>query len=386
MLIDVDKSIISNAIGNDINFDMVGMIGNQLIDVIARAPILHPKDLYVADKLEEMFGSYDWLKSFERIQIIIYEELLTSEILVLLHKWLRTKCANIENIILITVQHTGIQSWWHEWCRIHHERSFDIKEMFFLDSPVKNVSMSAFMENTTLFNKSKKFYLTHRHNKWLFSYWGGTYYTDERYYLLLTLSEFLEQAQIDFLGDFGDKNSILAYLENITYYKNQAEINKIADSHDFIKNNQFLVSMRPKSQAQKDELINFRGLQWQIDRQCFASVIRETINSDRYACVTEKTLRVFLHHCVALPIGYRAVQGLEKYGFWFPHDLIDYSYQYIDIFYDRVNGLKLQLQKLAKKPPSDLQDYYINNINNFLYNSKLVANLATQTKNHLGDT
>jgi hypothetical protein len=359
----------------DYEHDYVGVIADELLECIKHAPMLQPKDLYIEEALENLFGNYNWSKSFSRTQILVYDEVLPSEILIALHKWLRKKCADIENVKLIITHHTGIQSWWRKWCQVHQERSFSIQEIFYTNRPRLIALSMKWINDPQSVLKDTDFYLKQKNILKLFSYYGGSYTTREREYALLRFLKFQSIANIDFLADLASLQEILDYTENITYYKNQKEIDQISETYKTLLNNNFSGLRIPESTAVKLEEINFLGFQWHTDRHCWASVIRETHISEKYSCVTEKTIRTFLHHCVAIPIGFQAVDDLEQLGFWFPHELIDYSYQYEDLFSNRISKLITTLDSLTLIPLIELQKNYIDNIDKFQYNANLVYKL-----------
>ena len=359
-------------------FDQVGVIKAELLEVLTNAPKHQPKDVWVEKRLDDMFGSYDWSRSFSRRQILVYDEVLPSEVLEILHKWLRRKCADIENILLVVTHHTGASDWWRDWCKTNNEKSFQLTETFFLTRPTATPSFKSFLSEKNTTKKDIDWYASQKNISKLLSYYGGTYSSLEREYLFLKLQCFDHLlAHVDFLGNLSPKQDILSYVENITYYKDQMEIDYISSAYDRLVNSGWLLRT-PNVLEFANEDIDFAGLQWQTDRQCFVSVVRETINSDKFACVTEKTLRAFLHHCVVIPTGFNAVNGLEKLGFWFPHDFIDYSYQSTRLFADRVHGMMAVLDTLAQKSFDVLQQYYLDNIKKFQYNSELVYDLASK--------
>jgi hypothetical protein len=353
--------------------DLVGVIGGELLQVLTDAPKLNPKDLLIEHKLDEMFSGWDWSKSFDRAQILVYDEVLPSELLPMLHQWLRRKCADIENIQLILTHHAGAESWWQEWCELNHTQSFKIRELSFLSRPAATPDLLSLLSGKHGVRKDKSFFIKNKKINKIFSYYGGSYVSREREYLFLKFYKFRHQAIIDFLASIvASKDEILSYVENITYFKNQVEIDNVSAAYDSFMCSKPDAYHDDLSRAKKNEDINFNAFQWQIDSQCFASVVRETINSDRYSCVTEKTIRAFLHHCVVIPLGYRSVEELEKKGFWFPHDIIDFSYQFESIFAYRINQLTNILDVLVKHPASELQEYYAQNIDRFEHNAQLI--------------
>lgn len=348
--------------------NLVGVINHELLELVTQVSSAESKTLHIKKKLDAMFGTYDWTKSFSTPQSLVYDDVLLSDTLVDLHHWLRSKSADIENIELIVTHHTGVKNWWQQWCQTNHERSFAIRELFLSSSPAVHKRWFARLSplpQIDFFRKEKKI------SKY-FSYYGGSYATLEREYLLLKMLQFRDIASIEFIGQFGNKKQLLDYVEQITYFKKQNEIDYIDRTHSKFIINSRLVQGNPINSV-KDEKISFSGHQWSIDKICFASVVRETINNDRFACLTEKTIRAFLHHCVVVPIGYQAVHDLELLGFWFPHDIFDYSYQDERCFSERVEKLASGLEKMYKCLSIDrLQKYYIDNLDRFHGNSRLV--------------
>ena len=81
----------------------------------------------------------------------------------------------------------------------------------------------------------------------------------------------------------------------------------------------------------------------------------------------------FLHHMVVIPVTLHGVKELEHMGFWFPHDIFDYSYQTESRFAYRtkhmINSIK---QLIANLSIGDMQQYYNDNIDKFHANAKLV--------------
>lgn len=350
--------------------DYVGIIKTELLTTITDAPLMEPKDRYIEATLEKLFGEYDWSKSFQSKQILWYDEVLPSEVLIVIHKWLRRKCADIENILLITTHHLGISKWWKDWCENNHEKSFEIQEKFFINSPRWG---DRFFKNVPPL-PTVDFFVKNKNISRLFSFYGGSYAKHDREYLVLAMLKFFDVAEIEFMGKFSPKQILLDYAENILYYKDQLEIHYLSQVYDrFIVDG---VLSRESIFSQKQifqEKLNFTGRQWQVDRHCWASVVRETANDDFYPCLTEKTFRAFMNHVAVMPIGFGAVIEMEKLGFWFPHEIIDYSYQFEKIFSARVKGLTVALEKIHKLYSFErLQEHYLDNIEKFQHNAKLV--------------
>ena len=350
--------------------DLVGTITHALADAVNNAPALEPKLLYIEKALDRLFGSYDWTKSFHTPQILVHEELLTSEMIISIHHWLRRKCADISNITLVTTSHLGVAEWWSKYCSVMGHRSFSIQEKFYTHSdhwrPIWIDTMAA-LPSREWFTQSKKI-------ERVFSYYGGTYATLERQYLVLKLLELRDVGQIDYIGEFTTKDTVLAYSENINYYLDQFDIDQIDKLFDqYVSFDGKLTQQNLPALGLKNERIRYQGVQWETDSKCFASVVRESVLDGVYSCVTEKTLRSFVHHMMVIPVTFQGVKELEQMGFWFPHDIFDYSYQTESRFAYRtkhmINSIK---QLIANLSISDMQQYYNDNIDKFHANAKLV--------------
>jgi hypothetical protein len=370
--LDFYKNLISTVI--DTEYDCVGLIKNELLKLVSESKIVGPKNLEIELELERLFGNHEWSKSFHSTQVLIYNEVILSEFLPIIHNWLRRKSVNIENIVLISVTHPGIADWWRSWCNINHQKSFQIKEAKFWNSP-------AFYGNwfdKNLTEPSLDFFKKNKKITKLFSYYGGTYSKLPQEFLTLKLTNFFDTAIIEYLGTFNKKQTLLDYAEYIYYYKNQIEIDQLSKSYDKYVLNNFKLSNCPNNfdEYSKTKLrfkINFNGLKWNNDRHCFATVVRETIIDDVFSCLTEKTMQAFLYHNVVIPVAFDSVSQLEKLGFWFPHELIDYSYQKNPIFADRIDQMILMLHNLSTKNSIDaLYKFYLANLDKFQYNSSLM--------------
>jgi len=349
--------------------DQLKIIDSQIRAAILRAPLHDSKLVYIAHELDQMFDKYDWTKSFSNPQVIVYDESVTSEIIIAIHHWLRRQCADISNITLITTHNLGIASWWEQYCAVMGQQSFLIQEKFFTHSDQCRARW---------FDKipplpDRGWFANFKKIERVFSYYGGSYGKLERQYLILKMLELSSVGEIDYLGKFVSKDSLLGYSENINYYLDQNEIdqlNVLYDRHVSVTGD---LAYSCVAAGIKNEKLDYQGVQWQTDSKCFASVVRETVLDDVYSCVTEKTLRAFLHHTVVIPVTFQGVTELERMGFWFPHDIFDYSYQTESRFAYRTKHMITSIKQLiANLSIGDMQQYYTDNIDKFHANAKLV--------------
>ena len=364
------------------SWEYVGSIKHELLTAVADAPMMEPKDLYVERELENLFGHHDWSRSFSSTQVLIYDEVLPSEILIIIHKWLRRKCADIENITLVITHHLGVESWWKQWCDVNHQRSFQVKEYLFTNSP--GYKKGWFGRLPSL--HAQEFYKDNKEISRLFSFYGNGRASgnvpNERIYATLKMIKFSDVAEIDFIGQFPDRQQIVDYVEHITYFKNQHDVDYIGSTYDgYVSSNELKNLLTFDGKKTQNESMTFDGLQWEIDRHCWISVVRETIIDDVYPAVTEKTIRAFLHHMAVMPMAVNAVSELEKLGFWFPHDMIDYSYQTEPLFARRIQAIVDSLENVSNTYTySQLQEYYTQHIDGFHHNTELIYRYINEQK------
>ena len=362
------------------DYYIAGIIRTQMIYAVRDAPAQQNKGLYIEQALELTFKNIDWANTFHTPHTIVIEETATSEHLMGMHNWLRRKCANIENITVVITGNTGVCDWWKSWCGVFREKSFRVIEWPF---PYRTWNIDrGFAPSeipTTIGPKNLQY---------MFSCYGGSYSIVDRCYLILKLCKFYSSSVIDYLGKFCTKQELLDYVEWKSYYSNQNEIDAIDNLYDqHIINQEYSKPSLPNLTIVKskvNEAINWDGFQWAVDQKCFAAVVRETINDDVFPTVSEKTTRSFLHFCTVLPTGYNAVKDLETLGFWFPHDLIDYSYQSHASYIDRINGLCKNLEKLQTLlATGELQAYYDDNIEKYHHNALLVLDMYQDAEQQL---
>ena len=339
--------------------------------------------------LDRLFATVDWSRSFDHPLAIIYDEVLKPEAVIEWHWWLRTKCADIKNIYLFLTHSIGTQAWWTEWCHAQRQQSFTIVDH--LPSPkwVKRyiANNPHLPSNTNTQQVSDKINATN----FYFSYFGGsskpiqasaTGTADpfvDRLYLTLEMLDFDQHALIDFAGLPGDFDRVEQYVEYITYFKDQSAVDRIRNQyHKFFTNNQLKARFQElgfESDTSLELTFKLSGFEYQVNHQCFASVIRETLLDGCINTFTEKTCRPFFNYCMAIPTGYCAVEQLQQRGFWFPTDLIDYSYQYERDFYQRIQLLKHSLSQLTKHPIGTLKQYALEHVDDLYQNHCAVVGM-----------
>jgi hypothetical protein len=269
----------------------------------------------------------------------------------------------------------GEDEWWQQWCLQARERSFRVCTW-----PVsQSLWIKKYTNNVDIPNWDKMWDTKTSALTQLFSVYGGSYAKRDRCFLALRLCEFYDHGLIDFMGMFVDKNQLIDYTEYITYFKNQTEVDHVAQLYDCYIDSAKKLKRRSEItdyQAIKDDNFSINTMQWHWDQHCVFNVIRESDDSECFGYFTEKTLRCFYHMCLPLPVGYQSAKHIEQLGFWFPHELVNYDYQNCLGYHQRVLGIVDILEKL-KNQPDQTKQYFYNNRTNIIDNAKLAIKLLT---------
>jgi hypothetical protein len=355
---------ISNIIRDHTNCKIIAHISPEIIKVIASAPVTDHKEKHIHEYLNNNI-SFDLTLSFNEKIVFVYDEFLTIEIFTAIHTWFSKQSCNIENIVFITTHTTGLTEWYRKYSELHATEGFKIVEAVWLSLILWNETrLETFtMPPADIIFKDIKYY---------FSYYGGTRTSPEQDVLTSLVCTRADYGCIEYLGGFGSTmDKFDSYLEQLTNFKDRAIIDQLID----IRNNTILTA---RDDSIWCEDFTYTGAQWQIDKQSACQIIRETVTNIPFNIVTEKTFRVFLHFQIPLPLsGLNSVEQLEKLGFKFCHDLIDYSYQYEPNFVKRVSGALKQIDKLVNKySTNDLREYIIKNKDIFWHNYNNITSLS----------
>lgn len=319
--------------------------------------------------LHNVTKTVDWAMSFAQPLVIFYDERLTVNVLNLFQQLLRAQCCDIENIILLTSHGVGLSDWWVEKNSVYQEKTFKIKEWIFSRCVCwQTVCFQNLKLNSDLFNnKNIKYFFNH--------YAGGNTKLD-RLYISLKLRELENIGIVDCLAKFSvSKEQLISHAMYLGYFKNSNEEEKISELYEkYVFNNQLTLDpvVLDVPERKRHILFDYQMSQFYIDSMCLATVINETDNTQPWTMVTEKTLRCFWHHNIAIPNGYNCVKHLEQKGFWFPHDLIDYSYQAEPDWLTRINLMIGSIKTAYHNLDGKYNEYYMDNFKNFKKNAQLV--------------
>ena len=308
--------------------------------------------------------SYDWTQSFGMPQVIYYDERITIATLETLQNFFRARACNIENVVVITSHALGAAEWWQQRSKLYLEKTFKIQEWLLCRTMTwpKWMSKLEILKEDEI-KKQKKL-------RYFFSFYGGTNPKMDRLYITLKVRDLAQFGVIDCLTNVRwTKEQFLNHAMWLTYFQDPSEEQEIMRLYDaYVSNDHIIPSHQFPQLADlpkgNPNIFSYSGYHWRVDSMCLSTVCNETENMQPWAMVSEKTLIPFLHHNLVIPIGYRAVDFLEAQGFWFAHELIDYSYQYEPNWLTRLNlmiqSIKHAQHKIANRYTDFFNDHFVN--------------------------
>ena len=324
------------------------------------------------------FFKIDFNQSFNQPMVIYYRDVLTEEIVELLHNYIRNQCGNIENIVFITTNAVGLKRYYTKFCQLHSTKGFNVIEVpwaLWYDISVTTETV------THLSQLPKKESIQS-----LFSYYGGTYELNppERTIMTLFASRYADIAHVESMTGPAQWQKVENYLEYLSYFSDVNSIKKYRlDYNQSVDNQSYIIPRLIKTDLQiLGEIFNRSGPQWQVDSKSFFSLIRETSCTQNFYNLSEKTMRCFFHGIAVLPThGSDIIEDLEDMGFIINSKFIDYSYLKEENLFYRLHALGVQLDSMKQNLNfDDLYESWVDNYDQFLYNCNyLINNYKTQT-------
>jgi hypothetical protein len=307
----------------------------------------------------------DFNQSFNQPIVIYYREVITEEILELLHNYIRNQCSNIENIVFLTAQGIGLKRYYTNFCQLHSTKGFNVIEIPWV------LGYEVFVSDETahLYQLPKKESIQS-----LFSYYGGTYEVNppERTIMTLFASRYADIAHIESMADAAKWQNVENYLEYLSYFSDVDSINKYRlDYNQSVDNESYIIPKLIKTDSQIYlEKFNRLGPQWQVDSKSFFSLIRETSCTQNFYNLSEKTMRCFFHGVALLPThGAHIIDDLREMGYVIDSNFIDYSYLKEDNLFYRLKALGAQLDSIKQNLNfDDLYERWVDNYDQFSYN------------------
>jgi hypothetical protein len=345
-MFDSQEFIIDNFLPRD-HPRVIKWVNAEIGSVIAPHPEGKFREFRIAEELDnkEPFV-HEWLdanittdltRSFDENLIFVYDETLPAEILMYIHTWFHRQCCDITNITFLTTHTRGLNEWYQNYLGVAGQRGFRVVEATWLSVLFWDTSRL-----DTITAPPPQWHLKTFQN--YFSFYGGTRSSLEQDLLAAMACTRQHLGRIEYMGQFkSDTERFYGYAEQSTYFKRAAEVQKLVD----IKNNTEL-PIAPASQ--RFDAFDYDSVQWNIDKYSVCQLIRETCTDSQFSILTEKTLRAFLHFQIPLPLsGVGTVRHLEKLGFKFLDEMIDYSYQDEPVYFDRIEQALCEIDSLANR-------------------------------------
>ena len=331
---------------------------DELLAVVRLAPTDDHKEKHIHNFLNMHLKGIDLTESFNSKMSIIYDELLSVEIMLSIHSWVKKQSCNIENIFFITTHTLGLTEWYKKYIDIMQESGFVIIEAPLLADYVQHYQIMESIDSIEpLSNRTDL--------KYYFDYYGGTYYKNDRDFLAAMFMQLADIGHVEYMSGFSpNQQEFDNYLERITEFRNR----KLCDDILLIRNQSNLNNKQIDCNETRS-LVADMGLNKAYNQQSACQVIRETDDTLPFSSITEKTLKSMLHGQIVIPMGYNAVHNLESLGFKFDHSLIDYSYQFEPIFCKRIINIVDQIISLSQKLTLiELEKHLVDQQDLLLYN------------------
>lgn len=325
-----------------------------------------------ATDLPQHLITYDWTKSFAKTQVIYYDERLNVQTLEVLQNFLRTRPCNITNLVVITSHAIGVSEWWQARCDLYQEQTFHIHEWLLC----RTMTWPLWMSELEII--SEQDIRLHKKIHHLFSFYGGTNPKLDRLYVSLKVRDLGSFGIVDCLTPIHwPRDQFVNHAMWLSYFQNtheEHEIGRLYDQYvydDHLRPSHALENLQSLPKGNPN-IFSYNGYHWEIDRTCLATICNETDNMQPWLMVSEKTLIPFLHHNLVIPLAYRSVELLEQKGFWFAHDVIDYSYQFERDWLTRLNLMIQSVKACHEKLKGNYQTVFSDYFHHIRQNALLV--------------
>jgi len=316
------------------NYKKICSIRAELLILVASVPEIEHKEKYIHEFLDRHIDSNSLLESFNRKIIFIYDESISTEVFISIHNWFLKKCCNIKNILFVSTNTLGLSTWYKKYLDLFGQIGFVVVEVPLYTFYMPGVINSYENLNKPHINKELKYY---------FDFYGGTYGSLDRDFLVSLFLSHQSIGYVDYLGGFTNNTGKFdGYLEQLTNFCDR----KVCDQ---LTENKKLLQIASRKNIDKMQLVSNVAYNSNVHLVSACQIIRETMDNQNFSILTEKTLKGFLNLQFIIPLGFQSIRHLESLGFLFAHDLIDYSYQDEPNFYKRAQLVSEQVGKLKQR-------------------------------------
>lgn len=320
------------------DFDLAAVLTDQL----------HGGD--TEKQLAAAFAQHDFDASFHRPQIILSLEIWSRENLIAFQQWLSHRCCRIQSYHVVVIGQPGINAWWQRYSDIMQLRSFVLHET--LDLPFGNTAMHSNWPRMPRDHWLRERWYRDiiappdldRDLRWHCLYMpGGSsrsvesgFYKEYLACIMLDLPSTLVDLRFalspaDVLANWTDAQSGWVDLQGVDRIREIRQRQGDAHGDPVVYDSELYPKTLP------------------LYQHTFATVARESVMTQPWSCIGEKTLRPFMLGQFVIPTTVDAVTRLEDLGFWFDRDWFDFGYEKIRDPLERTQYLVRSLQHLVHR-------------------------------------
>jgi hypothetical protein len=316
------------------DYKKICSIGPELLNLVSTVPEIEHKEKYIHEFLNDCIDSNVLLESFDKKLVFVYDETISTEIFISIHNWFLKNCCDIKNILFVSTHTLGLGAWYQKYLQLFGQTGFVVVE-----APLYTFWMPGVIDSYENLDKPN----INKELNYYFDFYGGTYGSLDRDFLVSLFLTHQGIGHIDYLGGFSsDTEKFDGYLEQITNFCDRNICDQLIE-------NRKLLQFASRKNIDKMQLVNNVAYNSNVHSLSACQIIRETMDNQNFSILTEKTLKGFLNLQFIIPLGFQSISHLESLGFLFAHDLIDYSYQDETNFYKRACLVSEQINKLQQR-------------------------------------
>lgn len=356
---------VKNSTGLD-DFDLAAVLVNDL-----HVPETARRDL------ANTFSTHDFSASFHRPQIILSLEVWSRDNLIFFQQWMADRCCRIESYHIIVIGQPGMADWWNRYADVMSLRSFCLHEV--LDLPFSGDSIRENWPSLQADHWFRERWYSDiaavpdldRDLEWHCVYMpGGSaksvetgFYKEYLACLMLDLPGML----VDLRFPLKDADTLANWTDAESGWMDQHSVDEIRDIRQRCQ-------QEPAEPVVYDSHLYHRTLP--LYQHSFATVARESVMTQPWSCIGEKTLRPFMLGQFVIPTTWDAVSRLEALGFWFDRHWFDFGYEKIQDPLTRTKHLMVSLRELVQRDLAQCRQHLRDHRARYMANSELARQLT----------
>jgi hypothetical protein len=329
------------------------------------------------DQIFEKFYGTQWLlDSFYTTQVFVYDETVTSEVLFVLYDYFKRQACNAENVVVVINSSVGVNQWWNHWKQLHQVKSFHILEL-----PLHAYWFTKFYEHTKFDNLAE--FIKNKEIKYTFSLLGGSrFYEEAEKEFVYFYFKSLANGICDYnSGRIHTLEKLIGWVEERSYYSNQALVDQITDSYqdNYTNHGNQLSQLKlnySKTFVDKSGVVhNGFGLDsfyHAITRHSAINIMRESTDLEPFNTCSQKSMMPLMLGCIPIGLSHHGDATAKLLGFQTPITPFDHRIQEIyeiPYFIERIVAIGDLLDELSKVDRSTQKDWIVTNLDVYLYNA-----------------